>query len=159
MKITCFILSFLTYALFSIPLIPLQAEASQTVQEIQNTLSQETETASPYGQALLESINRYRQQHELSALHFDARLIHLAKDHSLAMAHDKTLSHHDFDLRFSQAASRLCVENVGWNYPVPLALFEGWRHSSGHEQNMRKDGITRAGIAEADGYVTFFACQ
>lgn len=69
------------------------------------------------------------------------------------------MSHNNFDERFREANSRLCVENVGWNYSVPRQMFEGWQKSDGHNQNMLKEGIHRVGIAEIGKYVTFFACR
>ena len=95
----------------------------------------------------------------LPSLRFDDRLNHLAMTHSFAMSRQKRMSHANFDERFQRSGSRMCVENVGWNYPTPLKLFDGWRHSSGHNDNMLKDGVYYVGIAEVGKYVTFFACQ
>jgi len=117
------------------------------------------EGASLYGHTLLEQINLYRQDNGLNPLRFDANLNRLAKNHSFEMFRQKMVSHRNFDERFERSGSRLCVENVGWNYSTPLKQFDGWRHSSGHDQNMLKEGITKAGIAEVGNYVTFFACK
>ena len=75
------------------------------------------------------------------------------------MFQQKRMSHRNFDERFERSGSRLCVENVGWNYSNPLKQFDAWRHSSGHDENMLKDGVSKAGIAEIGKYVTFFACK
>lgn len=115
--------------------------------------------ATPYSRTLLEQINLYRRDNGLGPLRFDIRLIHLARSHSFAMFQQKRLGHQEFQERFKSSGSRYCVENVGWNYTAPLKQFDAWRHSSGHDQNMLADGITRAGIAEVGNYVTFFACQ
>jgi uncharacterized protein YkwD len=112
-----------------------------------------------YDRTLLEQINNYRQVNGLNSLRFDVRLARLAKTHSFEMFQQKRVSHRNFDERFERAGSRLCVENVGWNYSTPLKQFDGWRHSSGHDENMLKEGVTRAGIAEVGRYVTFFACN
>jgi len=117
------------------------------------------EGASLYARTLLEQINLYRQDNGLNPLRFDANLIRLAKNHSFEMFRQKMMSHRNFDERFERSGSRLCVENVGWNYSNPLKQFDGWRHSSGHDQNMLKEGVTKAGIAEIGNYVTFFACK
>lgn len=117
------------------------------------------EGASLYARTLLEQINLYRQDNGLGPLRFDANLIRLARHHSFEMFRQKMLSHRNFDERFERADSRMCVENVGWNYRTPLKLFDGWRRSSGHNQNMLKEGVTRVGIADVGTYVTFFACQ
>lgn len=112
-----------------------------------------------YARTLLEQINNYRQVNGLPPLRFDAGLTRLAKNHSFAMFQQKRMSHRNFDERFERSGSRLCVENVGWNYSNPLKQFDAWRHSSGHDENMLKDGVSKAGIAEIGKYVTFFACK
>lgn len=112
-----------------------------------------------YSQTLLEQINLYRQDNGLNPLRFDDNLIRLAKNHSFAMFQQKRMSHARFDERFERSGSRLCVENVGWNYSTPLQQFDAWRRSSGHDQNMLKEGVYKAGIAEIGKYVTFFACK
>jgi len=117
------------------------------------------EMASPYSLALLEQINIYRSNKGLNPLRMDPTLITLARNHSTMMFKKQQLSHNNFNERFQQADSQLCVENVGWNYPVPQEMFEGWRHSSGHNHNMLKKEVHRAGIAEVGKYVTFFACK
>ncbi|MCL2340125.1 MAG: CAP domain-containing protein [Proteobacteria bacterium] len=117
------------------------------------------EAASLYARTLLEQINRYRQDNGLGPLRFDANLIWLAKHHSFEMFRLKMMSHRNFDQRFDRSGSRMCVENVGWNYSTPLKQFDAWRQSSGHDQNMLKPEITKAGIAEVGNYVTFFACK
>jgi uncharacterized protein YkwD len=117
------------------------------------------EEATMYGRTLLEQINLYRQNNGLNPLRLDTGLIRLAKTHSFEMFQQKMLSHRNFNQRFERSGSRLCVENVGWNYSTPLKQFDGWRRSSGHDENMLKEGISRAGIAEVGNYVTFFACK
>lgn len=112
-----------------------------------------------YGQTLLEQINHYRQERGLSQLTFDPGLNRVAKTHSFIMFQQKRISHLDFNKRFERSGSRLCVENVGWNYTSPIQQFAAWRKSSGHDQNMLADGLRKAGIAEVGGYVTFFSCQ
>jgi uncharacterized protein YkwD len=116
-------------------------------------------SASLYGRTLLEQINNYRRVHGLSTLRFDANLIRLAENHSFAMFQQKRVSHRNFDERFTRSGSQFCVENVGWNSSTPLKQFDAWRHSSGHDENMLKEGLTKAGIAEIGKYVTFFACK
>ena len=112
-----------------------------------------------FGETLLAAINRYRQENGLNQLQFDPKLIQLAKKHSFEMFQQKAMSHRNFNERFDRSGSRLCVENVGWNYKTPQEMFEGWRNSPGHNQNMLADGIKKVGIAEVGDYITFFACQ
>jgi uncharacterized protein YkwD len=83
----------------------------------------------------------------------------LATQHSASMAEHKTLSHGEFNQRFSQSGASLCVENVGWNFPAAGQMVAAWRNSSGHDKKMLRRNISRAGVGEVDGYVTFFACN
>lgn len=142
-----FYVFFLVAALLMVPSLPAQCA------------SFEEGGASLYARTLLEQINNYRNDNGLASLRFDDRLNHLAMTHSFAMSRQKRMSHANFDERFQRSGSRMCVENVGWNYPTPLKLFDGWRHSSGHNENMLKDGVSYVGIAEVGKYVTFFACH
>jgi uncharacterized protein YkwD len=122
-------------------------------------MTMQDEGAPIYARTLLEQINLYRQDIGLNPLRFDANLIQLAKKHSFEMFHQKKMGHFKFDERFERSGSRLCVENVGWNYTTPLKQFDAWRRSSGHDQNMIKEGLNKVGIAEIGTYVTFFACK
>lgn len=112
-----------------------------------------------YGETLLAQINIYRQENGLNGLRFDPGLIQLAQKHSYEMFQQKRIGHSNFNQRFERSNSRLCVENVGWNFTNPLKMFDSWRASRGHDENMLKEGITKAGIAEVGDYVTFFACK
>jgi uncharacterized protein YkwD len=140
-------LLFITFGVLILAVGPFQGWARQD------------EGATLYGRTLLEQINLYRQDNGLNPLRFDAKLIHLAKNHSFAMSQQKRISHSKFNERFERSGSRMCVENVGWNYTTPLKQFDAWRRSSGHDQNMLKEGVYKAGIAEIGNYVTFFACK
>ncbi len=117
------------------------------------------EKAPWYSLALLDQINIYRLNKGLKRLRLDPMLVQLAEKHSLMMFKKQQTSHNNFEERFKQADSLLCVENVGWNYNLPQEMFESWRHSSGHNRNMLKKEVNRAGIAEEGRYVTFFACK
>lgn len=112
-----------------------------------------------YSQALLQQINLYRLEKGLNQLRHDPILTQLANTHSTEMFRKKTMDHRNFEDRFKRSNSRLCVENVGWNYGSPLKMFDGWHHSTLHNQNMLQEGVSRAGIAEIGEYVTFFACK
>jgi uncharacterized protein YkwD len=138
---------FITFGVLMLAVGPFQGWARQD------------EGATLYGRTLLEQINLYRQDNGLNPLRFDANLNHLAKTHSFAMSQQKRISHSKFNERFERSGSRMCVENVGWNYSTPLKQFDAWRRSSGHDQNMLKEGVYKAGIAEIGNYVTFFACK
>ena len=113
---------------------------------------------SAYETQLLTLINDYRAANARSLLGFDALLNSLATDHSEYMVANNSLNHDGFYDRAASSGFNYCVENVGWNYPTPEAMFEGWRNSSGHNQNMLNSHIDFAGISKVGSYITFFAC-
>ncbi len=117
------------------------------------------EPAQDYLQHLGELINGYRLDHGVEPLDLADDLVALATDHSDSMAAQRQLSHDGFHDRFTSAASRICVENVGVNYPTPEALFEGWRLSPAHHRNLLEARVSRMGLAASARYVTFFACR
>ena len=104
-------------------------------------------------------INAYRQDRGLQPLDLAEDLVTLADEHSASMAQRQRLSHDGFRSRFQRANSKVCVENVAWNYRTPEALLEGWRHSPAHHRNLLDPKVARVGIAMATRYVTFFACR
>ena len=112
-----------------------------------------------YCRTLLELVNTYRQEHGLNTLRSDAGLNQLARQHSFAMFRQKRISHLSFKDRFERAGSDLCVENVGGNHSNARQQFDAWKRSSAHNQNMLRDSIQKAGVAEIGNYVTFFACR
>lgn len=107
---------------------------------------------------LADLINRYRESHGLAPLAIAQDLVALASEHSTEMAARGRLTHEGFRDRYSRARSRVCVENVGWNYPTAEALLDGWRHSPDHLRNLLEPEVSQMGIAADARYVTFFAC-
>ncbi len=112
-----------------------------------------------FGRHLAEQINRYREDQGLAPLTVVEDLTSIASEHSAAMADQRRLSHDGFRQRLLRATSKLCVENVGWNYPTAEALVDGWRRSPAHHVNLLEPKVTRMGLAVAARYVTFFACR
>jgi len=86
-------------------------------------------------------------------------LARLARGHCTEMFQRQKMNHRHFKDRLAQAGSRLCIENVGWNFVSPLQMFDGWRESRGHNRNLLEDRVNRVGIAEIGRYVTYFACD
>ena len=121
--------------------------------------TEDGDNLSPYAATLLEQINTYRVYYGLTPLRPASRLNRLARTHSFDMYRQKRMSHSGFNERFRRSGSRLCVENVGWNYSAPLKQFDAWRHSRGHDENMLNDQVRYAGISQVGKYVTFFACR
>jgi uncharacterized protein YkwD len=119
----------------------------------------EKNPSSSYEDKLLSHINQYRLQNGLNLLSFDKALQKSAKMHSRHMESTDTLTHRGFDERYKQCGRLLCVENVGWNYMMPEGLFQAWKNSGGHNENMLNKRIKYAGISKIGPYVTFFACD
>ncbi|MDP1899545.1 MAG: CAP domain-containing protein [Rubrivivax sp.] len=115
--------------------------------------------SSGYAGHLAELINDYRLRQGLAPLAFTEDLVQLAGEHSASMAGQRQLSHEGFRTRFQRAGSKVCVENVGWNYPTAEALLDGWRLSPAHHRNLLEPKVSRMGIAVQAHYVTFFACR
>jgi len=115
--------------------------------------------ATGYAQRLASLINDYRQQHGLSPLRVADDLASIATEHSIRMADQRRLSHDGFRGRFDRTNARVCVENVGWNFPFPEAQLQGWRASPGHHRNLLEPKVARMGLAVAGPYVTYFACS
>ena len=111
-----------------------------------------------FAQRLGDLVNVYRTEHGLPALHVDATLSELAKEHSAAMAKAGKMSHDDFPSRVRRSGRAMCVENVGWNYHTAQRQFDAWRESSGHNRNMLDRRVDRLGVGVAGDYVTLMAC-
>lgn len=111
-----------------------------------------------FGRHLADLINRYRERNGLAPLTISQDLVALAGEHSASMAAQRQLTHDGFDERYTRASSRVCIENVGWNFQTAESLMDGWRHSPAHHRNLLEAKVARMGIAVAERYVTFFAC-
>jgi uncharacterized protein YkwD len=112
-----------------------------------------------YERRLADLINEYRRHHGLGPLAVAEELATIATEHSSRMANERRLSHDGFRGRFDRTSARICVENVGWNFPFPEAQLEGWRASPGHHRNLLEPKVARMGLSMAGRYVTFFACS
>jgi len=119
----------------------------------------QTAAAGQFEDELLVLINRYRSTKKLKALVSSPQYVALAREHSRDMQKRQDMDHDGFKERFRRAVdARSCVENVGWNHETPRSLFDGWKDSPGHRENMLNRKISRAGISKSGPYVTFFAC-
>jgi len=112
-----------------------------------------------YGAHLVALINRFRARHGLPALDRAADLVAIATEHSHAMSNRHRISHDGFMGRFEKAGSAMCVENVGSGFPHAEAQLDGWRASPAHLRNLLEPGVRRIGVANANAFVTLFACR
>jgi Cysteine-rich secretory protein family len=99
------------------------------------------------------AISRYRAEHGLAAVTADPRLMALAAEQARAMAKTGALEH-DVDRPFQARIVRydpgVAVENIAGGTKDFSSTLEMWKHSPGHDANLRKSGVTRFGIASAD---------
>ena len=116
------------------------------------------EGESDFESGLRDLISDYREENGLGRLAFDAHLHDLAQEHSENMQTSGVMSHDGFTERYNRSGYRVCMENVGWNYPSPEAMFDGWRNSAGHNANMLDSRIDWAGGSRVGAYITFLAC-
>lgn len=117
-----------------------------------------TDAETAFATTLGQAVNAYRATRGLPKLEADASLAKLAAAHSAKMASTGKLDHDGFQDRVRQSGFPLCVENVGWNYRSAQAQLDAWRRSPGHDENMRRTNLERAGVANVHGYVTWIAC-
>lgn len=98
------------------------------------------------------AISHYRAEHGLPAVRPDARLMQLAAEQARAMARAGVLEH-DVDKPFGARMVRydpvVAVENIAGGTRDFAATLELWKHSPGHDANLRRTGVTRFGIASA----------
>jgi uncharacterized protein YkwD len=113
----------------------------------------------PYARHMAHLINDYRARNGLAPLVLVTNLSALAAEHSSQMAEQRRLSHDGFRGRFDRTSSRVCVENVGVNFPHAEAQLDGWRASPGHHRNLLEPKVAKMGIAQSRSFVTFFACS
>ncbi len=121
--------------------------------------SQADRLDSPYTRHMAQLINDYRARNGLAPLVLVTDLSALAAEHSSQMAEQRRLSHDGFRGRFDRTSARVCVENVGVNFPHAEAQLDGWRASPGHHRNLLEPRVAKMGIAQSRSFVTFFACS
>jgi cysteine-rich secretory family protein len=98
------------------------------------------------------AISHYRAEHGLPAVTPDARLMALAAEQAHAMAKAGVLEHNvdrPFEARIVRYDPSVAVENIAAGTTSFAATLELWKHSPGHDANLRRDGVTRFGIASA----------
>jgi hypothetical protein len=98
------------------------------------------------------AISHYRAEHGLAAVRPDARLMQLAAEQARAMAQAGVLEHNvdkPFSARIVRYDPEVAVENIACGTTTFAATLEMWKHSAGHDANLRNSGVTRFGIASA----------
>jgi uncharacterized protein YkwD len=88
---------------------------------------------------IYQLINDYRIRMGRKPLTISPILYIYAYDHARKMAKYKLLVHSELPY----------FENVGVGYNTAEAMFNGWRNSRGHNENMLQDNVTQYGVAAA----------
>jgi uncharacterized protein YkwD len=120
--------------------------------------SRDPATATRYAGRLVDAINEYRAANNLPKLQPAIQLDTIALQHSARMSESRRISHDGFAQRFESTDSSMCVENVGSRFPHAEALLDGWRASPEHHRNLLEPRVRRIGVANVNGFVTYFAC-
>jgi len=128
--------------------------------EINNSNPSGKGVLSAFEMETLQEINSYRKQSGLGTLVHDDELYEIAKGHSQYMYDTNIFDHVGFEERFEAADRMYCAENLAWNYASAYDMvWEGWKNSPGHNENLLRTQITSVGISKVGAYVTYFACQ
>ena len=99
---------------------------------------------------VLDLLNAYRTSLGLSNLTWSEEAYNLAKNHTIYMINQGTISHDDFDSR--AASYRSANENVamftgGSDADAAAKFFDMWKNSPGHDANMRSTSVTYDGTS------------
>jgi uncharacterized protein YkwD len=98
------------------------------------------------------AISHYRAEHGLPPVTVDPRLMALAAEQARAMAKADSLEHdvdRPFQVRVASYDPDIAVENIAGGTRDFTSTLVLWEHSAGHDANLRRDGVTRFGIASA----------
>jgi len=111
-------------------------------------------SADDLGSSAQGAISSYRKQHGLSGVTVDPALMQLARQQASAMARANTMSHDvggSFASRIGGASRNIAAENIAMGTKDLSSTLTMWKHSSGHNANLLKGGVSRIGIASANG--------
>jgi len=98
------------------------------------------------------AISRYRAEHCLPPVTIDPKLMALAAEQARTMAKADALEHDvggAFQARVASYHPDIAVENIAAGTRTFASTLELWKHSPGHDANLRRAGVTRFGIASA----------
>jgi hypothetical protein len=103
-------------------------------------------------QAFLDLINAYRAQMGVAPLALQSQLGEAAAHHAQVMASQNSM-HHVADVRAYQQSfgynPTWWAENIAAGYETASAVFNGWKNSPPHNQNMLSANFTEIGIGRA----------
>lgn len=104
---------------------------------------------------ILNNINQYREERNLSTLQLDEYLSSKCLNHNQTMISLGQLTHIGFEYRSSQIKASFPTTKVGeclsYNYQNPLI---GWLDSPPHKEIIETENYNYIGISFKDGYCT-----
>jgi hypothetical protein len=98
------------------------------------------------------AISHYRAEHGLPPVTADPKLMALAAAQARAMAKADSLEHdvdRPFQARIASYDPDVACENIAGGPRDFTSALVLWEHSPGHDANLRREGVTRFGIASA----------
>lgn len=112
---------------------------------------------------ILVYINQYRQQHGLTPLKMDNKIVKEARNHSIDMAnHTMPFGHKYFKSRIDRLHAQIKnsnagAENVAYNYKDAQDVVKNWLRSPGHKRNIVGNyDLTGIGIARDHNEKIYF---
>ena len=113
-----------------------------------------------YEKELIDLINQYRHKHGLNHLKVNSDLMRASRYHAADMAYEDYHEHATFNrtpnglIREMNTFQRISnfykgfpnAENIAAGYGGPLAVFEAWVHSPGHNKNLLNENATLMGV-------------
>ena len=112
---------------------------------------------------ILRLTNEYRATLGKDALQMEETIWKYAREHTLYMIDQGTISHDDFSDRINSLTSEIggsgAAENVAYGYSTAEKVVQGWIDSDGHRENMEGD-YTHIGVAAIEsGDGTYYYTQ
>ncbi|UMB60081.1 CAP domain-containing protein [Lutibacter sp. A80] len=119
-----------------------------------NSKVEETATTVAYSEMeteILDLINEYREENNLSTLKVLNIISTEADTHTTFMITNGEVSHANFNVRaenlITNAGAKFVSENVAYGYSTAKAVVNGWLNSTEHRKNIENPDTTHFGIS------------
>jgi uncharacterized protein YkwD len=120
-------------------------------EEANNELLSTSVTYSSIELEILEIVNDYRIEENLSKLQTLNIISNVANQHTSYMIQTGTVSHANFSERaeslITNAKAKTVSENVAYGYSSAQAVFNGWLNSESHKKIIDNPNFTHFGIS------------
>ncbi len=112
---------------------------------------------------LIDLINSYRENLNLSTLKINNGVSCVCQDHNMQMLRFNEVSHNGFEGRADEIINKLgaksVAENIAYNYLSAKAVIDAWVRSSSHKENLENHKWTQLGTSIVGSHVTtIFIC-